>query len=767
MKKEGAVAFGFLISIIAILFFYSTSQVSSLTCSPNEVSNFSGCSGTYTSSNGGSCAYISGQKSYGLNHGIYCFQYNQTECNSENSYGVCQWFPGPSLCSDFTYNETACSTTSGCTPEYSCQCLSNATYSYTGTVYDHCEGSYISTTDHCDYRANQKFNATNAGVFCIGMNQSTCVQNSETYCQWVTGTPSTTYCSSGTYSGCLSLSSNCTAVNVSTYSCVANTCSDTDSPTLNYTQQGTITANTGISSGTDYCFESTNWGIPNATGDMLQEYSCNSTNSGVSSYTNCSSSFGAGYLCSAGACVNSSVITPGSLGPCEVGCTQNSDCLSGTCAVDISGTNRCVPSGSTCALATTSSCGVAQGTQKCYVDSTGDVKTCTSTGYWSTTPCGGYGCNQTNSTAATCKVPVYSTWWGDKDDSCNYVQNPYIASGDAAFKLVLRYGTSGIFNIFKNGGQINTSGGISSTCGDPVWVGSWDFLYNSLSPGESANYSFTINGNQSENLNITRGALTSGTYCGDGIVQKPNDKGLNEQCDGSNLNGITTCDQYNSTTYSGGNLGCFANGTANECQYDASNCQLNPSSLICDGKSVCGDYNSADLCNADLCRFNGNPLAYNTPPQAGTGKVDRCQWDPSTSKCNKVVPIIVNGKEIGTCTSKENPRTDDCSDGFLSYTWNSTWNWSQNNPILAPNGDGTCPTNSTAWNGKCHYDPNKDSQKCASGSSTISCPAQVQLSFFDWRNVLAAILIIFVLYVLLMKNKKKALKKNSKKQKRK
>ncbi|PIN71052.1 hypothetical protein COV77_04015, partial [Candidatus Pacearchaeota archaeon CG11_big_fil_rev_8_21_14_0_20_30_13] len=51
-------------------------------------------------------------------------------------------------------------------------------------------------------------------------------------------------------------------------------------------------------------------------------------------------------------------------------------------------------------------------------------------------------------------------------------------------------------------------------------------------------------------------------------------------------------------------------------------------------------------------------------------------------------------------------------------------------------------------------DPYDSEISCKGGSSVIPCPAQVQLGFFDWRNVIAVVIIIFVLYILLMKKKK-------------
>jgi len=79
--------------------------------------------------------------------------------------------------------------------------------------------------------------------------------------------------------------------------------------------------------------------------------------------------------------------------------------------------------------------------------------------------------------------------------------------------------------------------------------------------------------------------------------------------------------------------------------------------------------------------------------------------------------------------------------------------------------DGMCSSKDGGITYQC--DPKDSFSTCKSGSSIIACPAQVQLSFFDWRNVLAVVIIIFILYIVLMKSKKKIVKKVSKKKSKK
>ena len=66
--------------------------------------------------------------------------------------------------------------------------------------------------------------------------------------------------------------------------------------------------------------------------------------------------------------------------------------------------------------------------------------------------------------------------------------------------------------------------------------------------------------------------------CGDEIVQNPNSDGVNEICDGNNLNG-QSCSSLGLGT---GTLTCFASGSPNECTFDSSGCSQAPPPT-CDG----------------------------------------------------------------------------------------------------------------------------------------------------------------------------------------
>ncbi|MCD4759438.1 hypothetical protein K8R33_00950, partial [archaeon] len=82
----------------------------------------------------------------------------------------------------------------------------------------------------------------------------------------------------------------------------------------------------------------------------------------------------------------------------------------------------------------------------------------------------------------------------------------------------------------------------------------------------SSTYYTQVNANNEETINIVGSEVTE--ICGDGIIQTPNDAGINEVCDGTNFNGVT-CANYG---YSAGSLSCI-----NNCQtINSDNCYDEP-----------------------------------------------------------------------------------------------------------------------------------------------------------------------------------------------
>ena len=83
--------------------------------------------------------------------------------------------------------------------------------------------------------------------------------------------------------------------------------------------------------------------------------------------------------------------------------------------------------------------------------------------------------------------------------------------------------------------------------------------------------------------------------------------------------------------------------------------------------------------------------------------------------------------EIGNCLYGESSGSDDCEDGFLTYSWNAIWNWGEDNVF--------------------HSDPKNQTELCISGGKTVPCPAQIKLPFFGFFNLIITLLIIGFVYI--------------------
>ncbi|MDP3966608.1 MAG: hypothetical protein Q8Q04_03690 [archaeon] len=214
------------------------------------------------------------------------------------------------------------------------------------------------------------------------------------------------------------------------------------------------------------------------------------------------------------------------------------------------------------------------------------------------------------------------------------------------------------------------------------------------------------------------------------------------------------------------NLGTCGNGICEPPAENETNCDDCLAS--CAGVNYCMDYVTQDSCLNDFC-----DVASQTPPPAGPGQTDACGWNSySDPACNKAIYSITgNGSSIGSCVSEQNSMSEECNGGFLSYSWTSKWTWYPGNSFST---EVLCEAYSLDCEGNClqelgkniwHCDPDGSAASCIDGSAQIPCPAQIQLNFFDLKNLIVAVLLIFVLYVILHKTRqsKKKYKKSSKK----
>jgi len=215
--------------------------------------------------------------------------------------------------------------------------------------------------------------------------------------------------------------------------------------------------------------------------------------------------------------------------------------------------------------------------------------------------------------------------------------------------------------------------------------------------------------------NTCSGAVTGpNPGCGDGIIQ------AGEQCDGTNFGTtITGCSNFDSFT--DGTLSC----NVLTCQFDTTQCtggngvgvcgdNIVNIGETCDGDAVSGDWGPITSCN-DFDSFTGGILDCN---------LSTCQFD--TTQCSGGESGI---EGVGKCIYTQQSTGDTCDDGFLSLSWTANWIWDPSNPT--------------------HIDPQNLQAKCVDGSKTVECPAQIALPFFGTYNIIAALVVVGLVYWVL------------------
>jgi len=104
----------------------------------------------------------------------------------------------------------------------------------------------------------------------------------------------------------------------------------------------------------------------------------------------------------------------------------------------------------------------------------------------------------------------------------------------------------------------------------------------------------------------------------------------------------------------------------------------------------------------------------------------RCEWansecQPAFSRTN--TECSGGSGDVGSCVFSSIQALDDCENsGFKIYSWTATWS-----------GTGIAP------------------EECIEGDKRIRCENEVKLSFFNWINLVISLLIIFGIYLIIIK----------------
>jgi len=179
---------------------------------------------------------------------------------------------------------------------------------------------------------------------------------------------------------------------------------------------------------------------------------------------------------------------------------------------------------------------------------------------------------------------------------------------------------------------------------------------------------------------------------------------------------------------------------------------------ICETVKLCKEYDNAGDCNADAVVCDSATAIKSVGTLTGDQSAI-CYWD-GECKARKTTP------GVGDCVYTEDYGVDACDeDGFLSYSYEADFIWSPNNKYSATvliDGKLIISNPDYISDGTyLHYDPDGESLNCQDGERTVQCPAQIQLSYFTWLNLVAAAILIIIAYLILANKKKKVSKKKS------
>tara|TARA_Y100000310_G_scaffold24394_1_gene23440 strand:- start:10197 stop:11459 length:1263 start_codon:yes stop_codon:yes gene_type:complete len=138
---------------------------------------------------------------------------------------------------------------------------------------------------------------------------------------------------------------------------------------------------------------------------------------------------------------------------------------------------------------------------------------------------------------------------------------------------------------------------------------------------------------------------------------------------------------------------------------------------------LCSDYEDEISCGNDNCQVT----EITAPSDVDCDDPTRncyCSWN---TQCDFELDVLEEETKelIRVCTYVEST-ADDCSDGFLSYSWVATWTGA----------------------------PEDKPAECSDGSRVIECPAQIQLPFFGIYNLIAAMLLIVMIYFIIFNKEK-------------
>jgi len=166
------------------------------------------------------------------------------------------------------------------------------------------------------------------------------------------------------------------------------------------------------------------------------------------------------------------------------------------------------------------------------------------------------------------------------------------------------------------------------------------------------------------------------------------------------------------------------------------------SSMDCSNVTSCSNYMTSGECSTDSCSVVEGSVESNNPlVDCSAGDVScECSW--VSNNCEPAYTSVAGNYVVGTCSYGESTN-DDCTDGFLSYSWTSSWTWGHEGWVDWNDGPSVSVSDYELDGGKYYYDPDGKFDGCADGSTLVECPASIQVGFFGfWNFIIAGIILI-------------------------
>ena len=169
---------------------------------------------------------------------------------------------------------------------------------------------------------------------------------------------------------------------------------------------------------------------------------------------------------------------------------------------------------------------------------------------------------------------------------------------------------------------------------------------------------------------------------------------------------------------------------------------------LCNTVTTCAGYTNQTTCESDICSVASSSVP-STVDCNDPNTSCSCSWNAATTSCGPSVTVTTinvttnQTSNLGTCYYTEST-SDTCDDdGFLTVDLNAIWVWD-------PACDSTCRVNNDQY-----------AMDCQSTTEAFQCPAQIPLPFFGFYNLLAALVLIAVIYWAINMRKRKG-KRNRK-----